>query len=149
MSSGKKLAAAGLVVAGATFYMAYLGASASWQYYLTAEECLADAADLAGSRIRVSGRIATGTLVISPRRDQAEFALEAADRGLKVSCQGTLPDNLAEQIDVVVEGKLETPALVRGDKVLTRCASKYESRHKGETRAGSATVAQRRQETLR
>ena len=35
MSTGKKLAIAGVVVAGVTAYMAYLGASSSWQYYMT------------------------------------------------------------------------------------------------------------------
>jgi cytochrome c-type biogenesis protein CcmE len=49
---------------------------------------------------------------------------------LKVICSGPLPDNLAEDMDVVVEGRLEEPDLLRGDKVLTRCASKYGSQNR-------------------
>ena len=149
MSSGKKLAVATLLVVAATVYMAYLGASSSWQYYLTADECLAEAADLAGSRLRVSGRVAPGSLVISPRRDRAEFVLAAYDGGLPVICGGILPDNLAENIDVVVEGRLEAGTRLRGDKVLTRCASKYESKTEETGSTPAETLARRPQESRR
>ena len=62
MTTGRKLAIGGAIVAGLTAYMAYRGASASWQYYLTADECVAAGASLVGHRVRVSGRIAAGTL---------------------------------------------------------------------------------------
>lgn len=149
MSSGKKLVVATVVVIGATAYMAYLGASSSWQYYLTADECLAGAADLTGSRIRVSGRIAPGSLAISPRRERAEFVLAADEGGLDVLCGGILPDNLAENIDVVVEGRLEESGRLRGDKVLTRCASKYESQRREGGMHPSEIVARRQQESRR
>jgi cytochrome c-type biogenesis protein CcmE len=38
-----------------------------------------------------------------------------------------LPDNLKEDIDVVVEGRLNESGALQGDRVLTRCASKYQS----------------------
>jgi cytochrome c-type biogenesis protein CcmE len=37
-----------------------------------------------------------------------------------------MPDNLEEDIDVVVEGVLRTDG-IHGHKVITRCASKYQS----------------------
>ena len=46
MTTGRKLVIGGVIVAGLTAYMAYRGASASWQYYLTADECLAESASL-------------------------------------------------------------------------------------------------------
>lgn len=42
MTTGKKMAIGGAIVASATIFMAYRGASASWQYYLTADECVAE-----------------------------------------------------------------------------------------------------------
>jgi cytochrome c-type biogenesis protein CcmE len=149
MSSEKKLAVAGTVVIAATMYMAYLGATAGWQYYLTAEECLANARDLAGNRLRVSGRIVSGTLRISAGRDTAEFALAAPQDRLRVVCRGPLPDNLAEASDVVVEGRLDENGLLRGDKVLTRCASKYESQAEEKGAGSSETMASRRRENRR
>jgi len=58
MQTGKRLLLGGLVVAGVTAYMAYVGASSSWQYYVTADECLINKTSLAGTRVRVSGKIA-------------------------------------------------------------------------------------------
>lgn len=131
MTTGKKLALGIAVVAGVTGYMAYLGAATSWQYYLTVDECLAAAGKLPEERIRVSGKIAPRTLKIAADRSQAEFSLEGAEGNLAVICSGPLPDNLAEGIDVVAEGRLESPGLLRANKVLTRCAGKYKAEPPG------------------
>ena len=128
MTTSRKLVIGGIIVAHVTAYMAYRGATASWQYYLTADECLAGEASLAGHRLRVSGRIAAGTLAIDENRSRASFSLVGEHANLKVDCRGPLPDNLAEGIAVLVEGRLDDAGLLQGDKVLTRCASKYESR---------------------
>lgn len=128
MTTGRKLVMGGVLIASLSGYMAYRGASASWQYYLNADECLTESASLGGRRLRVSGRIAAGTLTIDRDRTRASFALEADGAELKVICSGPLPDNLADGMAVLVEGRLDDGGLLRGEKVLTRCASKYESR---------------------
>ena len=128
MTTGRKLTLAGLVVAGVTGYMAFVGGSASWQYYVTPQECLQRAGELAGHRIRVSGKISAGSLHIAADRGQASFLLAGSSEDLPVSYSGTLPDNLAESMEVVVEGRLEGEKLLRGEKLITRCASKYKAR---------------------
>jgi cytochrome c-type biogenesis protein CcmE len=127
MSANKKLALGVLLIAGATGYMAYLGGTASWQYYVTVDECLANAAPLVGARVRVSGKISPNTLRIAADRREAVFSIQGSQSSLAVTCPGPLPDNLAEGIDVVVEGRLEDPRFLKGHKVITRCASKYRS----------------------
>ena len=131
MSPSVKLALGASVVVAVTSYMAYIGASASWQYYVTADECLARATQLEGHRVRVSGGVALGSLQIAGDRSQAKFCLQDATGMLDVVCTGPLPDNLAENMDVVVEGRLEPGVQLRGDKLLTRCASKYEPDESG------------------
>ncbi len=128
MTTGRKLGIGAVVVVGITASMAYLGGSASWQYYLTADECAAKAGSLIGTRLRVSGKIVPGTLRVAADRREAVFSLTTAEARLPVACAGLLPDNLAEDMEVVVEGRLEHPGLLRGSKVLTRCSSKYESK---------------------
>jgi cytochrome c-type biogenesis protein CcmE len=125
MSSGLKLAAGGLLLAAAIGYLAYLGAASSWQYYLSVDEAVADATGLEGMRIRVSGRVATGSLAIVDDRRRATFELVGERHKLDVTCCCLLPDNLAEGIDVVVEGTFQADRIC-GDKVITRCASKYQ-----------------------
>ncbi len=131
MTTGKKLAVAAAVVAVATGYMTYVAASSSWQYYLTADECLEQVSALPGSRVRVSGKISAGSLVVAPDRRQAAFSLAGTRGELRVLCSGTLPDNLSEAREVVVEGRLDDSGVLHGGKVLTRCASKYQSQTSG------------------
>ena len=128
MRTAGKLTVGAIVIGGATAYMAYLGAASSWEYYLTVDECVADAAAIAQDRMRVSGTVATDSLRIAADRRQASFILEGQKARLNVLRSGPLPDNLAEGIDVVVQGRLDASGRLRADKILTRCASKYESR---------------------
>ena len=138
MPASVKLGIGAVVVVGVTTYMAYVGASSSWKYYLSIDECLADTEKFVGQRLRVSGKVAPDSLLIDARRTQASFALVGTRGKLEVNCSGPLPDNLAEGIDVVVEGRLESGRL-RGHKVLTRCASKYEAG--GPVKAGHGSLA--------
>jgi cytochrome c-type biogenesis protein CcmE len=127
MATGTRLAIGATIVLSVTAYMAYLGASSSWRYYLTVDECLADAAELQSDRIRVSGLISVDSLQVATDRSRADFRMEGSHQDLSVRCLGPLPDNLAEQRQVVVEGNLRPDGVLCGDKVLTRCASKYSS----------------------
>ena len=133
MSPGLKLTAGALLMAAAIGYLAYLGAASSWQYYLSVDEAVADATHIEGKRIRVSGRVRTGSLTIVDDRRQATFELAGELHTLHATCRCTLPDNLAEDIDVVVEGTLQADG-IHGDKVITRCASKYQPADKTAAR---------------
>jgi cytochrome c-type biogenesis protein CcmE len=73
----------------------------------------------------VNGCIVIDSLRIQKNRREASFLLSGNESKLRVECRGLLPDNLAEGRDVVVEGVLRD-GLLAGDKVLTRCASKYD-----------------------
>lgn len=125
MSAGLKLTAGATLMAAAIGYLAYLGAASSWQYYVSVDEATADATHMAGKRIRVSGRVRTGSLTIGADRHHATFDLAGESNMLHATCRCLLPDNLAENIDVVVEGTLQADQ-IQGDKVITRCASKYQ-----------------------
>jgi cytochrome c-type biogenesis protein CcmE len=138
-SAEKRLACAAIVVTCVTGSMAFIGGSTTWQYYLTVEECLAGKASLPGKRIRVNGTVAPSTLSIAEGRKAATFSLKGTEHAVSVVCAGPLPDNLAEGMQVVVEGELETTGRLRGEHVLTRCASKYQSQRSGTARSPSPT----------
>ena len=127
MAAGTRIAIGAMLVLGVTAYMAYLGAASSWQYYLSVDECVAQASSLLDAPIRVSGRVARDSLHVARGRDSAEFLLVGSREGLQVKCLGPLPDNLVEDRPVVVEGQLESRQFLRARRVLTRCASKYSS----------------------
>ena len=138
MTTGTRLIIGGGIIAAVTGYMAYLGASSSWQYYLTVDECAADASELVGCPLRVNGHVAPNSLEIEPDRTRAAFVLRGTQSGVLVTCDGPLPDNLAEDMDVVVEGQLDSGGVLRGDKVLTRCASKYRTKEPAGVEATAA-----------
>jgi cytochrome c-type biogenesis protein CcmE len=145
MTASRKLALGAALVAGVTAYMAYLGAADSWKYYLTADECLADVSRFVDQKVRVSGKVNAGSLQINRERSQASFHLAGRQGQLSVACTGPLPDNLADGMDVVVEGRLDAGGVLRGEKLLTRCASKYEAGKPGTAQR----IAAPRQRTAR
>ena len=122
-----KLAVGAAVMLLATAYLAYLGAATSWRYYVLVDECMQADDALLGRRLRVSGRVAANTLVVQHDRSRAAFTLRGTQSELRVSCPGPLPDNRAEEMDVVVEGTMQRKGFLVGEKVLTRCASKYQA----------------------
>jgi cytochrome c-type biogenesis protein CcmE len=139
MSPHTKLAVGAAIMACATAYLAYLGASTSWRYYVLVDECVQDRDKFMGQRLRVSGRVESASLNVRSGRTLATFVLCGKTSSVQVSCKGPLPDNLAEDMDVVVEGTLEKDGLLRGEKVLTRCASKYQADGEGRKPASGET----------
>jgi cytochrome c-type biogenesis protein CcmE len=127
MTTGKRLLFGGLILASVIAYLAYLSLSTGWQYYATVDECLSGRSQLAGRRIRIDGKVAAGSLEIAPDRKHAHFSLHGASADLPVACSGLLPDNLAENREVVVEGSFDNSGVFRCEKVMTQCASKYKT----------------------
>lgn len=120
-----KLLFCGALIAASLAYAVYLGASSSWQYYLQVDECLGQAAQLHGQRLRLSGRVAAGSLKTSPEHREATFVLAGTEHTLPVCYRGSVPDNLAEGREVVVEGALAADGHFQCETLITRCASKY------------------------
>lgn len=123
---------AAAVIIAVTGYLIFLGASSPWQYYLLVDECYTQQDQWQGKLLRVNGRVTDGSLIISPDRRSAAFCLEGKFHKFAVTCPGPLPDNLAEGIEVVVEGKLQPDGGLQGERVITRCASKYAPKNSSE-----------------
>jgi cytochrome c-type biogenesis protein CcmE len=139
MSPNLKLATGASLVAATIGYLAYLGAASSWQYYLSVDEAVDDAAQLSGKRIRVSGRVVPGTLKIKHHRREATLELSGERHRLNVLCRCALPDNLAENIDIVVEGTMHGGG-IHSRKVITRCASKYQAEETATVRTATLST---------
>jgi cytochrome c-type biogenesis protein CcmE len=120
-----KLLVCGALLTASVGYAVYLGASSGWQYYLQVDEFVAQVDQFRGKRLRLSGRVAIGSLQASSEHREANFALEGNQHKLPVSYRGSLPDNLAEGREVVVEGSLAGDGHFECETLITRCASKY------------------------
>ena len=125
MGMRTKLLLCSALITASIGYAVYLGASNSWQYYLQVDECLGQADQFRGKRLRLSGCVAADSLKTSPEYRQANFVLEGNEHRLQVCYRGTIPDNLAEGREVVVEGTLGGDDHFECETLITRCASKY------------------------
>ena len=88
-TSGIRLAIAGAVIIAVTAYMGYLGATSSWKYYMTVDECLAASPSLEGVPLRVSGTVAAGSLAVTSQDAQASSHWSALQKTCRLACQDT------------------------------------------------------------
>ncbi len=133
-----RFVAGSIVIIGAIIYVAFVGVSSNWSYYVTVDECAAGIEELRGCRLRVSGKVAEDSLVISADRGTASFDLVGRTGRMPVRCRNSVPDSLEEGREVVVEGRLTTEDVIEAEQVLTRCASKYESQESVRRRTRGA-----------
>jgi len=135
----------GALIALAIAYLIVSAIRSTSEYYLTVDEVSARQAELGRDPIRVAGRVKPGTIswepntltlkfVIVPIPDPAQTApvrpvsVKAVDSvSFPVYCAGQpKPDMLAENRDVIVEGKLEAGGVIVASQVMTSCPSKYQ-----------------------
>jgi cytochrome c-type biogenesis protein CcmE len=130
MTANPRFLIGGLLVAGAIGFLMYTGIRESSAYYLTLDEFLPRRESFAGTAVRIAGRVRPGTVAYDPRTLRLDFGLGDPARGdagdlLAVSHVGIKPDMFGDGRDVIVEGRYASGVL-RADKVLTSCPSKYE-----------------------
>lgn len=125
MRANPKFVMGATMIVAAIAYLAYLGASSSWQYYVLVDECMRQPEQWQGKRLRISGQLAEGSLAVDAEQRTVTFVLSGKECRLAVSYHGGLPDNLHEGMDLLVEGSLRGRDGLEAERIITRCASKY------------------------
>jgi len=141
---------AGLIIA-AIGYLIATAVRNTAEYYLTVNEVKVRQGELAGQMLRVAGRVAPGSIGWNPVTLTLSFGLAepppAAQPGVKtvavtvtgpavfhVICRGQpIPDMLAANRDVIVEGSLAADGTIEARQVLTSCPSKYVPKQPAQT----------------
>lgn len=116
------------VVVGTVVWLAFAGVSQSTTYYKTIAELAKMGNQAYGTRIRVGGDIADGS--IQRVGSQVHFVLKQDDKELKVAYTGTdpLPDTFRNGAQALADGRLGRDGVFRASRVQAKCASKYESK---------------------
>jgi cytochrome c-type biogenesis protein CcmE len=117
-----------IVIGGGVGYFMYQAMQSSWSYYYSVDELSAHTAAVKDTSLRVAGRVKQGTVGRDLQKMQLTFTLAGSNSEVPVSFQGTIPDNFAEDIEVVVEGRLDTAGLFQADRLMTKCESKYKAK---------------------
>ena len=124
----------GLVgVAAVISYLVWTGVSSTMVYYLTPAELVERVEEDPSFRelgVKVSGKVVPGTYervegqllhrfdIHDLEDESVRFTVEWAD---------ALPDTFSEEVEVVVEGRLNQDGVFEATTLLTKCGSRYEA----------------------
>ena len=120
-----KLTIAGIVFIGALAYLGLAGMQQGWTFILTVDTYLSKP-EYQTQRIRLGGRVSAEQLDIQKSQLAATFLLLGEKKNVKVIYHGMVPDLFKAGCNVLVEGKGDGAGNFVSDKMMTKCASKYE-----------------------
>ena len=118
----------GIVIILAIAYLGYVGFKSSAVYYYTVGEVSDMKDDLNDKSFRINGYVAANSITQNTEEQSLEFVIVDLDESenLPVIYQGIVPDTFKEDMEVVIEGKLNSNGIFQANSILTKCPSKYE-----------------------
>jgi len=119
-----------VVIGGAMMYFVYQAMQSSWAYYYSVDDFAAHKSVVQNQSLRIAGRVEKGSTERDLQKMRLTFKLAGSEMTLPVSYEGVVPDNFAEDIEVVVEGYLAPDGIFQANKLITRCESKYRAKVK-------------------
>jgi len=123
----------GIVLIGSALsYLVYNAMQSSWVYYISVDDFVAKKNLAQNQTIRIAGAVEKQSIARDLQKLQLTFKLKGQNISLPVSYSGTVPDNFAEEREVVVEGRLEANGVFQADKLMTKCESKYKAKLDGD-----------------
>ena len=123
-----KLIIGAVLIGGAVVYFGYTAFRAPWSYYLSVDDFTANKTAAASHTLRLAGKVQRGSVTREVEKMQLNFNLAGSRNSLPVNYRGAVPDNFAEDREVVVEGRMDSKGTFQADKLLTRCESKYQAK---------------------
>lgn len=124
----------GLVgVAAVITYLVWTGVSTTMVYYLTPSELMERIEKDPSFRelgVKVSGRVVPGTYERVSGELLHRFVVEDLDDAsvrFPVEWRDALPDTFTDEVEVVLEGRLDEGGVFQATVLLTKCGSRYEA----------------------
>ena len=121
-----------IVIGGGIGYFMWQAMQSSWSYYYSVDEFAQQQSDTRNSSIRIAGNVKKGSIERNLKEMRLNFILSGTDKSVPVVYTGVVPDNFAEDREVVVQGRLDTNGVFQAEKLMTKCESKYEAKVKVE-----------------
>jgi len=127
MNTYMKFTLAVVIILGTLVWLAVGGINQSKTYYKTVAELDQMGLDALGSRLRVAGNVAEGSIVRNGR--EVHFVLAQEDQRLAVVYDGMdpLPDTFRDGAEALADGEMGADGVFRASKIQAKCASKYEA----------------------
>lgn len=117
-----------IVIGGGVGYFMYQAMQSSWSYYYSVDEFSTGSQAVKNSSLRLAGKVKEGSVSKDIEQMLLSFVIQGTEAELPVNYTGVVPDNFAEDIEVVVEGQLDTDGNFNAQTLMTRCESKYKAK---------------------
>ncbi len=116
------------VIGGGLGYFTFQAMQSSWSYYYSVDEFSANISDMNNYSFRIAGRVKPGSVNRDLQKMNLTFTLAGTKTEIPVFYEGTVPDNFTEDIEVVVEGRLDENKSFKAKTLMTKCESKYKAK---------------------
>ena len=123
-----KLVIGVVVIGGGIGYFMYQAMQSSWSYYYSVDEFAAGSDAVRNSSLRLAGKVKPDTVTRDVQQMLLSFVLAGTNHEMPVTYKGVVPDNFTDNIEVVVEGRLEPSGIFHAQTLMTRCESKYKAK---------------------
>ena len=132
MKAGRKFIVGAALIVGSVGFMIAEGVKQTGVYFLTPAELAAKtSADSSfyDVGLKMGAKVVPGSVHRDPSNRQIDFQVSDGVRTYPVTYRGLVPDTFtdANDIEVVVEGRLNRDGVIRATDVLAKCGSRYEA----------------------
>ena len=130
MKPGTKFALGSVIIVGTVSLMIFQGIKQTGTYFLTPTQLVQRTEQnpqFYNVGVKVSAKVMPGSIKRDPANQRIDFAISDGTRSFPVTYVGLVPDTFtdANDIDVVVEGKLGRDGTFHATDVIAKCGSRY------------------------
>lgn len=117
----------GVIILIAVVFLVAQSISSTGAYYMTVADLNAQASDLMGQKIRVSGAVVQESEDWDASELMLKFLMtDETGEEVLVSFHGSRPSNFSRATEAIVEGELMPDGTFRADNLLLKCPSRYD-----------------------
>ena len=133
MTPGHKFIIGAALIVGSVGFLIAEGVKQTGVYFLTPTELAAkttsDPTFVENVGFKVGAMVVPGSVRRDPGGRRIDFQVSDGIKTYPVTYQGLVPDTFtdANEIEVVVEGRLGRDGVIRATDVLAKCGSRYEA----------------------
>ena len=133
MKPGQKFAVGAAVIVSSIGFLIGEGVKQTGVYFLTPAELSAKTAEdstfVENVGFKVGAKVVPGSIRRHPNARKIDFQVSDGIQTYPVTYQGLVPDTFtdANDIEVIVEGRLGRDGVIRATDVLAKCGSRYEA----------------------
>ena len=130
MRAGTKFIIGGVLVLGTVGYLMATGIKETGVYYLTPSEL---ATRVQSDRsfydvgVKMGARVVKGSITRDVATQTITFRATDGQNTWPVVYRGLAPDTFTDEVDVVVEGRLQSDGVFHATTLLAKCGSRYEA----------------------